>query len=145
MKGNTMEVKKGLTLMERISEFIRELKFHTKASFILYIEAIKLKLAIHLSDIKQKAKNRRFFVISMQVGIKENGDSIIRLRSIDNDGFKYCKRMGWLPKHMSYLELQQKCFYSTSLSRNNTQTTEEKKKAMEKYIRYQKMLNRVKL
>lgn len=132
-------------LKESFSGFMSELIFHLRSALILSLEGIKLRLAIYLADIKQKVKNHRFFVVLMTVGYTADGSPITRLRSIDNDGFKYCKRMGWLPKRMDYLELRRRCFYSTPISRNNSGTKEDRIKAKEKYIRYQKAINRIKL
>lgn len=132
-------------MKEKIKEMWSELIYHVNTWFVLSFEAFKLRLAILLADIKQKARNRRFFVVLMTVGLTRRGDPVVRLRSIDNEGFKYCKRKGWLPKRMTTLELHQKCFYATSLSKNNTFTREERRKAMRKYIRYQKAINHVNL
>lgn len=126
-------------MKERIKELIVEALSHLRAAAILWIEAMKLKLAVYLSDIKQKARNKRYFVVIATVGIDKNGRPIDKLRSINNQEFKHLKRIGWLPKRMSYLELSEKCFYSTDLKRNNKQTKEERTKAMERYIRYQRV------
>lgn len=131
--------------MSRLKELFLELRYHLRMMFVMRTEAVKLRLAIYLSDIKQKARNRRFHVVLMQVGNNENGEPITRLRSIDNQGFKYCKRKGWLPKRMTMVELEQKAFYSTPLSRNNTEKYDARKRAMRKYMRYQKVINKMKL
>lgn len=128
-------------MIERIQETLHEVIWHSKAAIILWLEAIKLKLAIALSDIKQKARNKRYFVVLATVGYDKKGRPVNKLRSINNSEFKHLKRIGWLPKKMSYLELSEKCFYSTSLSRNNKQTREERDKAMKRYMRYQKIIN----
>lgn len=126
-----------------MKEFLKEVWLHVRSSWILGVEAFKLRLAMFLADLKQKARNRRFFVVLMTVGKDKHQREITRLRSIDNEGFKYCKRMGWLPKHMSNVELQQKAFYATPLSRNNTHTREERDKAMKRYMQYQKTINKL--
>ena len=107
----------------------------------LQIASLKLRLAIWLSDWRQRAYNKRFFVVLMVVGYK-GGKEVLRLRSISNEEFKHCKRKGWLPKTMSYLELSQKAFYQTDLKRNNSETYAARQAAKAKYLRYQKTLNR---
>lgn len=130
---------------ESITEFMKELAFHVRSYMILKVEAYKLRLAMKLSDIKQRAKNKRFHVVLMEVGTNKRGAPIRRLRSIDNTGFDYCKRMGWLPKKMSYLELEKMAFYSTPISLNNSYSKEDRAKAMERYMKYQKVINKIKL
>ena len=127
------------------NEFFKELAFFVRSYIILRVEAFKLKLAIGLADIKQRAKNHRFHVVLMEVGFDKRGNVIRRLRSIDNDAFNICKRRGWLPKRMSYLEMEKQAFYSTKISLNNSYSKEDRKKAMDKYIRYQKIINHIKL
>lgn len=128
-------------MKERLIDFIKETTGHIRASIVLWMEAVKLRLAISLSDIKQKAYNKRYFVVMATVGFDRKGQAVTKLRSINNAEFKLLKRKGWLPKRMSYLELSEKSFYATSLSRNNTQTKEERKKALSRYMRYQKIVN----
>ena len=124
-----------------MKDFWRELVYHVRAWLILSIEAFKLRLAIMLADIKQKARNRRFFVVLLATGIDKKGKPVFKLRSVDNEDIKTYKRMGWLPRRMTTLEVDQKCFYATPLSRNNTGSREERQKAMDKYLRYQKTIN----
>ena len=128
-------------MKEKIIEFWKELRYHVRGSVVLWMEALKLRLAIYLADVRQKARNRRFHVVLMIVGIDRYGRPIERLRSIDNEGFKYCKRNGWLPKRMTYVEMSQKAFYSTELKRNNSLTREERRKAMRRYMTYQRAIN----
>lgn len=135
----------GLTLSGRASDFFREVAFHVGAYWLLRMEAFKLSLAIRLADVKQRARNKRYHVVLMEVGVQKNGSPLRRLRSIDESGFHYCRRKGWLPKRMSYLELEQKSFYSTPLSLNNSYSQSERKKAMAKYMRYQKVINHIRL
>lgn len=129
-------------MKKQLIELWQELKVHVQTGIKLWFEAMKLRLAIWLADIKQRARNRRFHVVFMTVGINKQGEPITRLRSIDNEGFKWCKRQGWLPKRMTFLELERKAFYSTDLNRNNAQTREERKRAMDKYMRYQQIVFR---
>jgi hypothetical protein len=134
-----------LDIASSANEGIKELAFHVRSYIILRIEAFKLKLAMRLSDIKQRAKNKRFHVVLMEVGVNKHGDPIRRLRSIDNTGFDYCRKKGWLPKKMSYLELEKLAFYSTPISLNNSYSKEDRAEAIEKYMKYQKVINKIKL
>jgi hypothetical protein len=92
--------------------------------------AIKLKLAIALADIKQKAFNRRYFVVLLETPGKD------RLVSINNKEFEIFKRKKWLPQKMSYLELEEYSFYQTALGLNNRQSSEQRKEAKRKYLKY---------
>jgi hypothetical protein len=132
-------------MKETINDFVKEIAYHVKAYILLSIAAFKLKLAMNLADIKQKAHNRRFFVVLITTGITNTGRRIEKLRSIDNRGFKYCKRMKWLPKRMTTLDLEQKSFYATPLKRNNSLVRQEREKALKKYLRYQRVMNELKL
>ncbi|MDR0734077.1 MAG: hypothetical protein LBF08_08525 [Dysgonamonadaceae bacterium] len=92
--------------------------------------AIKLKLAVMLADIKQKAFNKRYFVVLIETPDKD------KLVSINNNEFKIFKRRGWLPKKMSYLELEEYSFYQTSVGLNNKQSGEQREKAKKRYLKY---------
>lgn len=131
-------------LISRISEFAGEVKLHVGSIVILWIESMKMRLAMSLADIKQKAMNKRYHVIFIVVGYTKEGKPIEKLRSINRDDFNYCKRRGWLPKHMGYLELSDKSFYSTDLRLNNSQKQEDRNKAMDKYLRYVRIINGLK-
>jgi hypothetical protein len=131
-------------MKERIIELWDELRMHVKAFVILSIEAFKLKMAMLLADIKQAARNKRYHVLFIVTGINKQGLPIEKLRSINEEEFNYCKRMKWLPKRMTFLELERKAFYSTPLRRNNSQSREQRRRAMKKYMRYQKVINQLK-
>lgn len=94
--------------------------------------ALKMKLAIRLADMKQKAFNKRYFIMLLEL---PSGD---RLVSINNDEFKKLKLKKWLPKDMSYLDLEDQSFYQTPLSKNNTVNKKERIRAKEKYLKYAK-------
>ncbi len=126
-------------MKEKIKEMWSELIYHVNTWFVLSFEAFKLRLAILLADIKQKARNRRFFVVLMTVGLTRRGDPVVRLRSIDNEGFKYASEGIWLPKRMSSLELHQNA--STPIIVQN-KVYGENVQAMRNYKRYQKPLTR---
>jgi len=100
--------------------------------FFYWRHSIKLRLAIVLADMKQKAYNKRYFVVLLDIPGKE------KLVSINNNEFDNLKRKKWLPKNMSFLELEEKSFYQTALTLNNTTTREQRKSAKEKYLKYAK-------
>lgn len=93
---------------------------------------IKMNLAIRLADMKQKAFNKRYFIMLLEL---PSGD---RLVSINNDEFKKLKTKKWLPKNMNYLDLEEQSFYQTPLSKNNTVNKKERVKAKKKYLKYAK-------
>lgn len=126
-----------------MKEFIIESIYHVRVWFVLSLEAIKLRLAIWLSDMKQKATNKRYFVILLTVGYTRTGVPKTRLRSINNEDFKLLKRKKWLPKRMTTLELERKCFYATALSKNNKWSYEERAKAKERYLNYYRMMHKL--
>jgi len=125
-----------------IKELWQDLISILKSAAKLKIEAFRLRLAIWLADLLQKARNKRFFVVLVSLGWRR-GKEIVRLRSICNSEFKEFKRRGWLPKTMSYLELSEKCFYQTDLKRNNTQSAEARQAALEKYLRFQRGMGKL--
>lgn len=127
-----------------MKEFFKELVLHVKMWWVLGLEAIKLRLAMWLSDMKQKATNKRYFVVLLTIGYTSKGMPKTRLRSINNEDFKRLKRIKWLPKSMTTLDLQQKCFYATSLSKNNKWTYEDRQKAKARYLRYYKLVHSLK-
>jgi hypothetical protein len=92
--------------------------------------AIKLKLAIMLADIKQKAFNKRYFVVLVETPEKD------RLVSINNREFEIFKRKKWLPKEMTYLDLEKYSFYQTKLGLNNKQSKKQRAEARKKYLKY---------
>jgi hypothetical protein len=92
--------------------------------------AIKLKLAVALADIKQKAFNKRYFVVLLEMPDRD------RLVSINNKEFEVFKRRKWLPKKMTYLELEEYSFYQTNLALNNKQSKEKRTEARKKYLKY---------
>jgi hypothetical protein len=96
-----------------------------------YRHSVKLKLAVMLADMKQKAFNKRYFVVLVETPQGED-----RLVSINNNEFKAFKRRGWLPKEMSFLELEEYSFYRTAVGLNNKQSSQEREKARKMYLRY---------
>jgi hypothetical protein len=90
--------------------------------------SLKMNLAIRMADIKQKAFNKQYHIMLIEL---PNG---ARLTSVNNEEIRMLKHKKWLPKHLSMVELKQSIFYSTPSSRNNKSTPEERKEAKRKYL-----------
>lgn len=90
---------------------------------------IELSLAIKLANLKQQAFNRRFFVIL------DHRDKLIALC---NNDVKNLKQKKYLPKNLSALDLIEKSFYYTPLSRNNDGkiTPESRRRKKDLYMKY---------
>jgi hypothetical protein len=98
--------------------------------YYLRRHSLRMKLAISLADMKQKAFNKRYFVMLMETSKGE------KLVSINRNELVRIKRKGWLPKTFGYLELQQEAFYQTDLARNNKATRHERAATLRRYRRY---------
>ena len=96
-------------------------------------QSIKMSLAMKLADIKQRAYNKRYHVMLLDL---PGGDKLV---SVNRDDIERFRRKKWLPKKIGMIELENKSiFYSTPLNRNNKSTQEERAKAKEKYLKYAK-------
>ena len=93
--------------------------------------AFRLHLAIRMADIKQKAYNRRYFVMPIE---SSNGKQ--RLVSVSRKEAVKLRRMKWLPKNFNTLEMEQDALYYTDVNLNNKGTAKSRKDAMKKYMRY---------
>lgn len=116
---------------------LREINEYLRDTYTVIVSSIKIRLLIYMSDLLQKVHNRRFFVSIIE---KPGGE---RLKIFDKYMFNTYKRKGWMPKRMTTLELEQKCFYATPLKRNNNVTKEAHKKAINQYTHYSTMMRRV--
>jgi len=116
---------------------VQEICEYLKDTYTVIVSSIKIRLLIFMCNLLQKAHNRRFFV---SVIVKPEGE---KLKIFDKYMFNTYKRRGWLPKKMTTLELEQKCFYATPLSKNNKVTNEEKKKAVKQYTQYAKLMRKI--
>lgn len=122
--------------------------------FFYWRHSLKMNLAIRLADMKQRAFNKQYHVMLLELPVKkavkvkdENGKVQTRyelgynnkLVSVNKDDINKFKRKKWIPKHVDMLSLKQTSFfYSTPLDRNNKSTPEERKAAKKKYIKYAK-------
>ena len=103
----------------------------------LYLKkkSIQLTFAIWLCDLKQKAFNRRYFVI---LG---SNDKLLSFCKRDIDKLK---RLNFLDKHMSHLDLMENSFYYTALSLNgNGISLEERMKKRKKYLDYVRLIKKL--
>ncbi len=116
---------------------VQEICEYLKDTYTVIVSSIKIRLLIFMCNLLQKVHNRRFFV---SVIVKPEGE---RLKIFDKYMFDTYKRRGWMPKKMTTLELEQKCFYSTPLSKNNKVTNEEKRKAVKQYTQYAKLMRKI--
>jgi hypothetical protein len=116
---------------------IKEIHEYLGDTYTVIVSSIKIRLLIFMSNMLQKVHNRRFFVSVIE---KPEGE---RLKIFDKYMFDSYKRRGWMPKRMTTLELEQKCFYATPLNKNNKVTKDEKKKAIRQYAKYSKMMRKV--
>lgn len=125
-----------------ISDF-REIGEYLKDAYTVIVSSIKIRLLIFMADLLQKVHNKRFFV-SVIVKPLLDGSKIIgeaeRLKIFNNEMFKEYKRKGWMPKRMTTVQLQEKCFYFTPISRNNKVSKESRKAAIRQYTQYSKLM-----
>lgn len=97
-------------------------------------KAIQIDRAIRLADQKQMAENLQNHVLIYSDPIK--GDILEPVNRYQIDKLKMLK---CLPRHASMIVLQRNSiFYSTPLNRNNKSTSEERKEARKKYLKYAK-------
>ena len=95
-------------------------------------QSFKMGLAIRLADMKQRAWNKQYHVMLLEL---PGGEKLV---SVNNQDINRYKRKGWLPKKMGMFELKREgsIFYSTPLDRNNRSTPADRKAAKDKYLRY---------
>lgn len=121
-----------MSVFKTIYTDYKEAKQSLKAWFFYRRQSIKMSLAIRLADMKQKAWNKQYHVMLIEL---PSGDKLV---SINRDDIKKMKLKKWLPKNACVFSLRDSIFYSTPLSRNNKSTPKERKQAREKYIKYAK-------
>lgn len=103
--------------------------FGIKVYLYLVKKSIALSLAISFANLKQKAFNRRFFVIL------NHNDKLITVCNID---IKRLKQKGYLPKHLTHYDILEKSFYYTPVFRNNSAkiTPEQRRRKRRVYLAY---------
>lgn len=90
---------------------------------------LRMQYAIRLADVKQRAYNKQYHI--MLVGRT--------LTSLTRDEFHILQRVGRFDRKLKWATVKERMvFYSTELNRNNTQSKEERKKAVAKYMEYAK-------
>ncbi len=99
-------------------------------------QSLKMSLAIKLADIKQKAFNKQFHIMLLEL---PKGEKLVSVCRADIERFK---RKKWLPKNIRTFDLihGESVFYSTPVNRNNKSTPADRLAAKEKYFRYRKIL-----
>ena len=133
-------------MVKQIIADFREIGGYLKEAYIVIVSSIKIRLLIFMADLLQRVHNKRFFVSVIVRPVIHKGKIVgesERLKIFNNDMFKEYKRKGWMPKKMTTLELEQKCFYATPLSKNNNVSKENRKKAIKQYTQYSKIMRRV--
>ena len=121
-------------MFKQLAADFREIYEYLRDAYTVIVSSIKIRLLIFMSNLLQNVHNRRFFVSVIE---KPGGE---RLKIFDKYMFNTYKRKGWMPKRMTTLELEQKCFYATPLSKNNNVTKEAKRKAIKQYTSYSTMM-----
>lgn len=133
-------------MFKQIIDDFREIGEYLKDAYTVMVSSLKIRLLIFMADLLQRVHNRRFFVSIIVKPMVKNGRIVgeaERLKIFDNQMFKTYKRKGWMPKRMTTLQLQEKCFYFTPLSKNNKVTKESRSKAIKQYTQYSKLMRRV--
>ena len=117
-------------MFTNLIQTIKELRVWLSDFLFFRRHAFKLALAIRLANMKQRAFNKRYYVMLIETS---KGD---RLTSINNDEFKTFKRRGWLPKRMTHLDLEREAFYQTPIGLNNSFDSTQQQASKERYLRY---------
>jgi hypothetical protein len=106
---------------------IRNWVFYRRQSF-------KMGLAIRLADMKQRAWNKQYHVMMLELPTGE------KLVSVNNQDINRFRRKRWLPKNkgMHELKMEGSFFYSTPENRNNKSTPADRAAAKKKYLQYAK-------
>ncbi|MDR2917836.1 MAG: hypothetical protein LBV72_00515 [Tannerella sp.] len=115
-----------------LKQDLLEINGHLAKKYVLWRQSLRLKLAMSLADMKQRATNKRYYIMTMEV---PKGEKLV---SINRDDLNRLKRKKWLPKNFSHLDLERESWYQTDLKRNNSLTKEEQAKAMKRYRKYLK-------
>lgn len=112
---------------------LRDLKIFIYNWFVYHRQSFKMSLAMKMADIKQRAWNKQYHVVLLELPVED------KLVTINREDFFRFKRKKWLPKHIQWTDfLRSSAFYSTPLSRNNKVSVKDRKVAKEKYMKYVK-------
>lgn len=112
---------------------IRELKVFLFNWFTYRRQSFKMSLAMKMADIKQKAWNKQYHVVLLELPTED------KLVTINREDFFRFKRKKWLPKQTQWTDfLRTSAFYSTPLNLNNKISNKERRIAKEKYMKYAK-------
>lgn len=119
-------------IMRKFLCFMKQVLCYGGMYVYLMRKCVALSLAIMLANFKQRAFNRRFFVVL---------DHRDRLITLCNADVKRLKELGYLSKRMTHYDLLENSFYYTPVSRNNdgciSVTERNRKRRM--YYRYMRL------
>lgn len=90
----------------------------------------KMSLAIRLADMKQRAFNRQYHVMLMEL---PRGDKLV---SVSRQDIVKMKSKGWIDRKIRTIDLRDSIFYSTALCRNNKSSYADRENARRKYWKY---------
>ena len=120
-------------ILSIIRSDLRDLKVFLYNWFAYRRQSFKMSLAMKMADIKQKAWNKQYHVVLLELPAED------KLVTINREDFFRFKRKKWLPKQIGWSDfLRSSAFYSTPLSRNNKVSKAERKAAKDKYMKYAK-------
>lgn len=105
---------------------IKELASDSKEAFFLWKQSLRLSIAILIADLKQRAYNRRYWVLP---------DPKDRLIALCNRDIKRLKKLKIMDRKVDFIHLLSESFYYTPLDRNN------KKSALSEQEKAQKRLS----
>lgn len=111
-------------------EWLSLLWFSIGDFFAAIYDEMRLELAIKLADAKQRAYNKRYFVMP---------DFRNKLTVLNKDDISWLKKANLMNKNVSHLEIMRDCFYYTNLSRNeegNKLTAKERLERKDKWLSY---------
>lgn len=114
----------------------KELAADTREALFLWKQSLRLSIAILIADLKQKAYNRRYWVLP---------DPKDRLVALNNRDIKRLKKLGIMSKKVDFIHLLSESFYYTPLDRNNKKSAlseQEKAKKRLSWLLYSQKLYR---
>ena len=97
----------------------------------LWKQGVQLKIAIRVAETKQKAWNKRYYVLPDEKG---------KLRALCNADIKWLKKNGHMSQKVSHLDVMRECFYYTksSLNDSNPISPEEREVKRKEWLKYNK-------
>lgn len=122
-----------MSVISIVRSDLRDLKVFLHNWFAYRRQSFKMNLAMIMADIKQKAWNKQYHVVLLELPTED------KLVTINREDFFRFKRKKWLPKQIQWTDfLRSSAFYSTPLSRNNKVSKKDRNAAKKKYMKYAK-------